>query len=66
MPVGVVLVVCTLSVEFWAGGRVTDVGFRVHVVLAGQPLTVRLTVPLKLFSGDAVTVYVVLPPWTTV
>ena len=56
MPVDVVLVVFTLNVELPAGGRVKDVGFRVHVVFAGQPLTVRLTVPLKLLSGVAVTV----------
>lgn len=56
MPVGVELVVCTVSVEVPVGGRVRDIGFRVHVVLEGHPLTVRLTVPLKLFSGVAVTV----------
>ena len=61
-----VLVVCTVSVEVSVGGRVKDVGFRVHVALVGQPLTVRLTVPLKLFTGVAVTVYVVLPGRTTV
>jgi hypothetical protein len=56
VPVGVVLDVCTLNVELPAGGRAKDVGFRVHIVFAGQPLTVRLTVPLKLLSGVAVTV----------
>ena len=56
MPVDVVLVVFTLNVELPAGGRVREVGFRVHVALEGQPLTVRLTVPLKLLSGDDVTV----------
>ena len=56
MPVDVVLVVFTLNVELPAGGRVREVGFRVHVVLAGQPLTVRLTVPLKLLRGVAVAV----------
>lgn len=49
-----------------AGGRGNDVGFSVQVVFDGQPLTLRATVPLYPLSGLAVTVYVVLPPCTTV
>lgn len=56
VPVGVLLVVWTLKVEVWAGGRFTDVGLSVQVVFAGQPLTVRLTVPLNEFNGDTVAV----------
>ena len=55
VPVGVVLVVWTLSVEFGYGGP-DEVGLSVQVVFDGQPLTVRLTVPLYPFLGATVTV----------
>jgi hypothetical protein len=56
VPVDVLLVVWTVRVELPAGGTVTEVGLSVQVVLLGQPLTVRLTVPLNPFSGVTVAV----------
>lgn len=54
MPEAVELVVCTLSVEL--PEPVIDVGLNVHVVLAGQPVRVRFTVPLKPFTAVTVEV----------
>ena len=45
------LVVWTVRVEFCAGGSVTDVGLSVQVEFEGQPLTLRVTVPLNPFTG---------------
>ena len=39
-----------------AGGRVKDAGLSVQVAPVGQPLTARLTVPLKPLNGVAVAV----------
>src|SRR5215471_12575467 len=44
LPVGVVLLVVTVSVE---SPEVTDAGLNVPVAPAGKPLTLRLTVPVK-------------------
>ena len=37
---------------------VTGLGLNAQVLLGGQPLTVRLTIPLKVFTGVKVAVYV--------
>jgi len=52
------LLVCTVSVEFPLplGGRVMDVGLNVQVAAVGQPLMVRLTVPVKPLNEVAVAV----------
>ena len=65
-PVGVVDVVVTLSVEFVLPGGVTDVGFRVQVVPAGQPETVRATKLLNPLSAVTVTVELPEPPCVSV
>jgi hypothetical protein len=45
LPVGVLEVVATVSVELFPA--LTDVGLNVPVAPVGRPLTLRLTVPLK-------------------
>ncbi len=45
---------------------VTGLGLNVQVLFGGHPLTVRLTIPLKVFTGVSVTVYVAVWPRTTV
>ncbi len=54
MPVGVVLAVATVRVE--EPEPVTEAGLKLHVALEGQPVTPKLTVPLK--PPEAVTVTV--------
>jgi hypothetical protein len=50
VPVGVRLVVETVNVEFAGdGGKVTELGVSVQVLLAGQPVTLRVTVPANPF-----------------
>ena len=57
VPVGVFLAVPTLRVEFAGdGGRVTDAGIIRQVLLAGQPVTLRFTVPLNPFKAVTVAV----------
>lgn len=60
VPVGVFLLVATVKAEVEELGdvTVTGLGLNAQVLLAGQPLTVRLTIPLKVFTGVKVTVYV--------
>ena len=53
LPVGVVLLVVTVSVEL---PDVSDAGLKLPVAPAGRPLTLRLTVPVK--PPDGVTVAV--------
>jgi len=60
LPVGVLLLVCTVSVEL--PEPVTDVGLNVAVAPVGNPLAVKLTLPAKPFKLPTFTVYVVLPP----
>jgi len=56
-PVGVFLPVDAVSVEvFGDGGKVNEVGFSVQVLDGGQPVTLRLTVPLKPFWAVTVEV----------
>lgn len=62
VPVGVVLVVVTVSVEL---PEVSGVGLNVPVAPAGSPLTVRSTDPVKPPVGVTVAVYVVLLPCVT-
>lgn len=45
---------------------VTDVGLKLPVVRDGNPVTLRLTTPLKPFTFAIVTVYVVVPGVPTV
>ena len=56
-PVGVLLPVDTLRVEFAGdGGKVTEVGLNVQLADDGQPVTLRLTVPVNPFSAVTVVV----------
>src|SRR5580693_7365364 len=65
LPIGVLLVVVTVSVEDPA--PVTDVGENDAVAPVGSPLvTLKLTAPPNPFSTPRFTVYVVLPPAATV
>ncbi len=64
LPVGVLLVVVTVSVE--DPDPLTDVGENDAVAPLGRPLALRLTVPVNPFSAPTLTVYVVLPPALTV
>ena len=59
LPVGVVLLVVTVSVEF---PEVSDAGLNVPAAPAGNPLMLRLTEPVKPPVGVTVAVYVVLLP----
>ena len=52
--------VVTVSVE--APEPVTEVGLNEAVAPAGNPLAVRLTVPVKPLSALTFTVYVAVPP----
>jgi hypothetical protein len=52
-PLSVVILKEELPEPF--GGRVTDGGVKVPVVLLGKPLTDRLTLPLKLLREVSVT-----------
>ena len=57
VPVGVFLLVPTLRVEFAGdGGRVTEAGINLQVPLAGQPVTLRFTVPANPFKAVTVVV----------
>ena len=57
VPVGVFLLVPTLTVEFAGdGGTVTDAGIILQLLLAGQPVTLRLTVPENPFKAVTVPV----------
>lgn len=57
VPVGVFLDVPTLRVEFAGdGGRVTEAGIILQVPPAGQPITLRFTVPLNPFKAVVVEV----------
>ena len=60
VPVGVLLLVATVKAEVEELGdvTVTGLGLNAQVLSGGQPLTVRLTIPLKVFTGVKVTVYV--------
>ena len=62
LPVGVVLLVVTESVEL---PEVSDAGLNVPLAPAGSPLTVRFTVPVKPPLGVTVAVKLVLLPWVT-
>lgn len=64
---GVFLPVATVKAEFEELGdvTVTGLGLNAQVLLGGQPLTVRLTIPLKVFTGVKVTVYVAVWPRAT-
>jgi len=53
VPAGVVVLVTTFSVEL---PEVNDVGFKVAVAPVGNPLTVRLTVPVNPLKGVTVAV----------
>ena len=54
LPVGVVLAVVTVMVE--EPDVVTDVGLKLTVAFAGNPLTLKLTVPVNPPVGVTVTV----------
>jgi hypothetical protein len=57
VPVGVRLLVETVNVEFAGdGGKVTELGLSVQVLLAGQPETVSFTVPANPFRAVTVVV----------
>ena len=60
VPVGVFLPTATVKAEVEELGdvTVTGLGLKAQVLLGGQPLTVRLTIPLKVFTGVKVSVYV--------
>jgi hypothetical protein len=64
LPAGVLDVVVTVSVVF--PGALTVLGLNVPTAPVGNPLTVKLTVPLNPFTAPALTVYVALPPALTV
>ena len=63
LPVGVVLAVVTVIVE--EPEVVTDGGVKLAVAPAGNPLALKVTVPVNPPVGVTVTVYVVLLPWST-
>ncbi len=63
IPVGVDAVVLIVSVEL--PEVVIDVGTKLLVVLAGNPVTDRLTVPVYPLVGATVTVVLADPPWVT-
>ena len=63
VPVAVLAVVVTVSVEFAVG--VTGLG-SVQVAPDGQPVTARATLPLNPFNAVAVIVEVPDPPWVSV
>ena len=57
VPVGVFLPVETVNVEFAGdGGKVTEAGLNVQVSPAGQPVTLRFTVPANRFCPVTVVV----------
>ena len=64
VPAGVCLVVETVKTEF--PPPVIERGLKVPVVLAGKPLTLKVTGPLNPFCGVTTAVYVVLAPLLTV
>ena len=64
VPAGVVPLVATLSVV--EPDVVTDVGLKNAVAPAGNPVTLKFTVPVNPLPGVTVAVYVVLPPGRTV
>jgi len=54
LPVGVLLLVCTVKVAL--PEPVTEVGLNVPVAPLGNPLTLKLTAPVKPFSAPTFTV----------
>jgi len=54
LPVGVLLLVCTVKVAL--PEPVTEVGLNVPVTPLGNPLTLKLTAPVKPFSAPTFTV----------
>src|SRR5215471_10935281 len=64
VPVFVVPLVVTVMVD--EPEPTTDGGLKLTVAPAGRPLALKTIVPLKPFKAESVTVYVVLPPCTTV
>jgi hypothetical protein len=64
VPEGVFLVVETVRTVF--PPPVIEGGLNAAVVLAGKPLTLKVTTPLNPFMGLTVAVYVVLDPFLTV
>lgn len=46
-------------------GTVTGLGENLHALLEGQPVTEKVTLPLKVFSDFRVSVYLAVPPWST-
>ena len=63
VPVGVLLFV--VRVEF-QDGPVADFGLKLAVARDGSPVTLRLTLPEKVFSGFTVTTTLTLEPRRTV
>ena len=64
LPPGVVLEVITVSVDEPA--PVIEAGLKLPEAPEGNPLTLRATLPAKLFKAVVDTVYVVPPPGVTV
>lgn len=58
VPTDVLLLVATLKVEFTEPFAGTEAGFgeKLHVLLGGQPLDERVTLPLKPLTDVSVTV----------
>ena len=57
VPVGVFFAVETVNVEFAGdGGKLTEVGLNVQVACDGQPLMLKLTVPVNEFNAVTVDV----------
>ena len=63
LPSGVPAVVVTVSVEVFevASVIVTEVGLKLAEAPAGNPVALKLTVPVKPADGVIVTVYCALP-----
>jgi hypothetical protein len=64
LPVGVEAVVATVKVEL--PDVATVAGLKDAVAPTGNPLTLRVTVPVNPPDGVTVAVYVALPPGVTV
>jgi hypothetical protein len=64
LPTGVLVEVVIVSVELTPGA--TEVELKDDVTPVGKPLTLRLIEPVKPLRAAVFTVYVVLPPATTV
>jgi len=63
LPTGVLAVVVTVSMAF--PGVLIELGLNDPAAPAGNPLTVKFTVPLNPFTLPALTVYTALPPALT-